>query len=73
MKLIQPIILEPFPDLKKELKTADRIMCVEANATGQLARLLRANGIEVNSLLKYTARPFFVDELFERLRGLKHE
>jgi 2-oxoglutarate ferredoxin oxidoreductase subunit alpha len=69
LKVLQPIIMEPFPDLSGFIKDARRIVTVETNATGQLARLLENNGIRVNQkVLKYNARPFFTDELIERLR-----
>jgi 2-oxoglutarate ferredoxin oxidoreductase subunit alpha len=48
---------------------AEKVLTVEVNATAQLARLLKCNGIVVDgSILKYDGRPFFVDELVERLR-----
>ncbi|MFW5935928.1 MAG: 2-oxoacid:acceptor oxidoreductase subunit alpha [Candidatus Hadarchaeota archaeon] len=69
LKVVQPIIMEPFPDLSDHIKDAKRIVTVEVNATGQLARLLGNNGIKVDHrVLKYDARPFFTDELTERLR-----
>jgi 2-oxoglutarate/2-oxoacid ferredoxin oxidoreductase subunit alpha len=69
LKVLQPIIMEPFPDLSSYIKDAGRIVTVETNATGQLARLLENNGIRVDhKVLKYNARPFFTDELIQRLR-----
>lgn len=69
LKVVQPIIMEPFPDLSDYLGDAKRIITVEVNATGQLARLLGNNGIKVDQkVLKYDARPFFTDELIERLK-----
>jgi len=69
LKVLQPVIMEPFPDLSSYIKDAGRIVTVETNATGQLARLLENNGIRVDhKVLKYNARPFFTDELIERLR-----
>lgn len=66
LKVVQPIVMEPFPDLS-ELGDK-KVITVEVNATAQLARLLSCNGIEVDgSVLKYDGRPFFVDELVERL------
>jgi len=67
LKVVQPIVMEPFPDLS-EIREK-RVITVEVNATAQLARLLSCNGIEVDdrSVLKYDGRPFFVDELVERL------
>lgn len=69
LKVVQPIIMEPFPDLSDYIGDAKRIVAVEVNATGQLAKLLENNGIKVDQkVLKYDARPFFTDELIERLR-----
>jgi 2-oxoglutarate ferredoxin oxidoreductase subunit alpha len=66
LKVVQPIVMEPFPDLS-ELEDR-RVITVEVNATAQLAKLLNFNGIKVDkSVLKYDGRPFFVDELVERL------
>jgi 2-oxoglutarate ferredoxin oxidoreductase subunit alpha len=42
---------------------------VENNATGQLARLVAANGIRVDEkVLRYDGRPFSVEGLEERLK-----
>ena len=62
--------LWPFPREKvvRALQDAERIINVEANYTGQLARLLRAEtGIAVaGSILKYDGRCFTPDEVVER-------
>jgi 2-oxoglutarate ferredoxin oxidoreductase subunit alpha len=71
LKLIQPIYLEPFPlwEMEKALSGVKKIICVELNATGQLARLLKFNGIEVDrKILKFDARPFGFEELNEKLK-----
>ncbi len=72
-KIIQVLYLRPFPDISKELKGARRIVCVEANATGQLAGLIRRElGVEVKKVLKYDSRPFDPLDLKRRLeRELK--
>jgi 2-oxoglutarate ferredoxin oxidoreductase subunit alpha len=47
---------------------AGEVVCVENNATGQAARLLREHGFDPGrSILKYDGRPFAVDELTARL------
>jgi len=47
---------------------AGRVVCVENNATGELARLLRQQGFDPGRpVLKYDGRPFAVDELEARL------
>lgn len=61
----------PFPAVEviRLIKGAQKILTVENNAQGQLARLLRREtGIKVHgSILKYDGRPFSLDELMERL------
>lgn len=66
--VIQPVVLEPFPDFK-EYENLEKKIVVEVNSTGQLMRLLKNNGVEVDeAILKYNARPFFLEELVERLK-----
>ncbi len=70
IKLIQPIYLEPFPvwAIEKELRGVKNLINIETNVCGQLARVLRQNGIETNhKILKYDARPFTPLELEEQL------
>jgi 2-oxoglutarate ferredoxin oxidoreductase subunit alpha len=44
---------------------------VENNATGQLARLIREAGVNVDKqVLKYEGRPFSLDELEEAIKKL---
>ena len=63
----------PFPDTLTlaALDGAGRVLTVENNATGQLARLLRREtGLKVSgSVLKYDGRPFTLDELLAALKG----
>lgn len=66
--------LYPFPettkfDYLKILETAAISICIENNATGQFARLLRAEtGYSVSKRInKYDGRPFIVDELMEKV------
>jgi len=69
LKVVQPIILSPFPSFAKYLKGAKKVVCVEANATSQLAQLLKTNGIKVDKTInKYDGRPFFTDELYTLLK-----
>jgi 2-oxoglutarate ferredoxin oxidoreductase subunit alpha len=73
LKVIQPMFIEPFPveQIKKELKGAKKIIDVEANATGQLAYILKANGIDIDEkILKYDGRPFTVEELEEKIKKI---
>jgi 2-oxoglutarate ferredoxin oxidoreductase subunit alpha len=69
-RVVQPLVLAPFPvrAFKEAMIGAGRVACVENNATGQLARLLRQHGFDPGrSVLKYDGRPFAVDELETRL------
>lgn len=62
----------PFPAeaAREALKGAGRVLTVENNATGQLARLLRREaGLAAGSVLKYDGRPFTLDELTASLKG----
>ncbi len=73
LKVIQPLVLSPFPEkqFQEALKGVKKLICVENNATGQLSRLLKISGFNVNEqILKYDGRPFSVDELEERIRGM---
>jgi 2-oxoglutarate ferredoxin oxidoreductase subunit alpha len=66
----------PLPDLTafdyvEVLKRAGRTICIENNATGQFARLLRdETGYSVTDMiLRYDGRPFLVEELLEEISG----
>jgi 2-oxoglutarate ferredoxin oxidoreductase subunit alpha len=69
--------LYPFPgtdrfDYLGLLRRARRTICVEQNATGQFARLMRTEtGYEFDGLLtKYDGRPFTVESLVKNLKGI---
>lgn len=73
VKVIQPLVLWPFPvrQFQKALGGVEKLVCVESNATGQLTRLMKTLGFNVNEqILKYDGRPFSLDELEERIRGV---
>ena len=62
--------INPFPltdkfDYLKVLKNAKRAICIENNATGQFARLMRAEtGFEFKAKInKYDGRPFLLENL----------
>jgi len=61
----------PFPsaEMSELLKEAKKIISVENNAGGQLARLLRREtGIKVDkSILKFDGRPFNLDVLMQQI------
>lgn len=74
-RFIQIIYLEPFSNrIEKEIKKAKNVFVIEQNSTSQLSRLIREKtGFEVplkNRILKYDGRPFFADELGEKLGGM---
>jgi 2-oxoglutarate ferredoxin oxidoreductase subunit alpha len=71
LKVVQPFIMEPFPvdALKKALFGADKIIDVEVNATGQLAKLVSAHGICIDDMiLRFDGRPFTVDVLLDNVK-----
>lgn len=73
LKVIQPVVLWPFPqeEFAKDALGAKRIICVENNATAQLAQLVNMHGVKVDEkILKYDGRAFFVDELEERIKKI---
>jgi 2-oxoglutarate ferredoxin oxidoreductase subunit alpha len=65
----------PFPaggDYLKILRNAKLSVCIENNATGQFARLMRMEtGFEFKTRInKYDGRPFTVEGLLERVRNV---
>jgi 2-oxoglutarate ferredoxin oxidoreductase subunit alpha len=58
-------------DFLESLKRARLTICVEQNATGQFARLMRAEtGYQFDAKInKYDGRPFLVEELMGELNG----
>jgi len=64
-------LIEPF-DYLALLRQATHTICVENNASGQFARLVRAEtGIEFSSSInKYDGRPFSVNNLLEEINGI---
>jgi 2-oxoglutarate ferredoxin oxidoreductase subunit alpha len=73
LKLIQPIILQPFPEkrMKKALEGVKKVIVAENNTLGQLAEILPRYGIKVdNKILKYDGRPFWLKELDEKLGNI---
>ncbi len=71
VRVVQPILLEPLPvdELKKALAGADKIIDIEVNATGQLARHIAGHGFSVDEMiLRFDGRPFTVDVLLDSVR-----
>jgi 2-oxoglutarate ferredoxin oxidoreductase subunit alpha len=63
-------VLSPFPEnkLRSALQGVERLMAVECNSTGQLARLAGFYGIKIQDrILKYDGRPFSVEDLLAEL------
>ncbi len=70
VKLIQPLVIQPFPKerIEEALTGTEKVICVETNATGQMAKVLKMHGIKVDEkILKYDGRPFTVEELRRRI------
>ncbi|TBR19966.1 2-oxoacid:acceptor oxidoreductase subunit alpha [bacterium] len=73
LKVVQPLVLLPFPceEFRKSITGSKKIICLENNATGQLADILIGHGISVNErILRYDGRPFSLDELEVELKKL---
>ncbi len=67
VKVVQPIYMEPFPtkEIKKYLKNSEKIISIEANATGQLAKLVKMKtNLDIDKkILKYDSREFNPEKL----------
>ena len=65
----------PFPKkaVSNFLKKARKLVCLEGNASGQLAKLItQETGIIIeNQFLKYDGRPFYPEEIIDYLKKLK--
>ena len=72
IKMIQPIIIEPFPSKQMEqaLKGVKKIISIETNALAQMEKVLNCQGIKIDDrILKYDGRPFLPEEIYEKLRN----
>jgi 2-oxoglutarate ferredoxin oxidoreductase subunit alpha len=70
LRVVQPMVMEPLPlrALTGALEGAEKVIAVENNATGLLARLVSCHGVRVDrKILKYDGRPFSVDGLRKRV------
>lgn len=66
LKALQPVVLSPFPEdaFREAVRGVKKLIAVENNATGQLARLIRTYGFHADDMiLKYNGLPFALDEL----------
>ena len=62
------MFLNPLPPkLLEELKQKELVLIPELNYLGQLASLLRAQGVKAESITQYTGTPFKVRELKARI------
>ncbi len=68
-------LIHPFPAeiVRPLLASAKKIIVVENNATGQLAKLIQMNlgfSEKINSILKYDGNPLLPSELYQRTKEL---
>ena len=66
LKVVQPVVLAPFPEdaFREAVGGVKKLIAVENNATGQLARLIGSYGFGTDAMiLKYDGRPFALDVL----------
>src|SRR5690554_792348 len=71
LKVIQPVVLNPFPtdQFQLALDGVKRLISVENNATAQLGRLIRNYGFQAGEkILKIDGRPFSLEELEKKVR-----
>ena len=71
LRAVQVLVLSPFPaaKLKAALEGVERLIAVECNSTGQLARLAGFYGFHTQEqILKYDGRPFSLNDLEADLR-----
>ena len=62
------IFLNPLPPkLLKELQSKELVIVPELNYTGQFSSVLRAQGVNAQSITQYTGLPFKVHELEQRI------
>ncbi len=74
VNFLQITHLKPFPseDVTERLRAAKQILLVENNYTGQLGGVIREEtGIAIaEKLLKYDGRPFYPEEIYDRVASL---
>jgi 2-oxoglutarate ferredoxin oxidoreductase subunit alpha len=66
LRMVQPLVLSPFPtrQFEEALDGVERLICVENNVTGQLVKLLRLHGFDVDDAIRrYDGRMFSLEEL----------
>jgi len=77
-RFLQILYLSPFPkEISSFIKSSKNVFVVEANASGQLAKVIAMNtGFVIddkNKILKYDGRPFTPEEIIKEMakRGVK--
>ena len=73
LKVIQVMVLSPFPASRfcNILNDVEKMISVECNSTGQLARLTALYGYPADvQILRYNGRPFSLNDLEADLRGV---
>jgi 2-oxoglutarate ferredoxin oxidoreductase subunit alpha len=71
LRVVQPVVLAPFPvaRLNAALEGTTKLICVEENATAQLAALAEQHGIHADRMiLRYDGRPFTFESLEAKVR-----
>ncbi len=71
LRVVRPVVLEPFPadQIREALAGVKKRICVEENATAQLAALLARHGISCHeTVLRYDGRPFTFERLLSDVR-----
>lgn len=72
LKQVWPL---PIDDLLKHLRSAEQVVCVESNVTGQLAGLIRREtGFAIDkTLLQYDGRPIMPEWILRELDAMEGE
>lgn len=71
MRVIQPVVLEPFPfdQYRHAMEGVTRVIAVEDNSSGQLGGIVRGFGFPVDAEIhRLDGRPFTCEGLAERVR-----
>jgi 2-oxoglutarate ferredoxin oxidoreductase subunit alpha len=71
LRVVQPVVLAPFPAarIKAALEGTTTLICVEENATAQMAALAQQHGIHADrTILRYDGRPFTFESLQAKVR-----
>jgi 2-oxoglutarate/2-oxoacid ferredoxin oxidoreductase subunit alpha len=71
LRVVQPVVLSPFPmaAMNAALDGVTTVICVEENATAQLATLAERHGIAISKkVLRYDGRPFTYESLLARVQ-----